>query len=73
MNRREGEGQRKDRSDRSDEWIKPAVPEARRARRVILLARVPTTLSRARTRERALVDRQAEYTLDSVRVRRILL
>lgn len=30
---------------RSDEWMKPAVPEARRTRRVILLARVPTTLS----------------------------
>lgn len=30
----------------SDEWMKPAVPEARRTGRVILLARVPTTLSR---------------------------
>jgi len=41
-------------SDRSDEWMKPAVPEARRTRRIILLARVPTTFSRyTHTRARA--------------------
>lgn len=52
-----GEEKRGDREGgRSDEWMKPAVPEARRSRRVILLARVPTTLSSrvyVYTRERA--------------------
>lgn len=46
--------------------LKPAVPEAQRARRVIRLARVPTTLSRVYTRERVLpVGRQAGRQADS--------
>jgi len=54
--RRKGSAQGRMESDRSDEWMKPAVPEARRTRRIILLARVPTTFSRythARARTRA--------------------